>query len=65
MESKKAAYTVKETGELVPLSQGAIYAGLAAGEIPSIKIGRRVLVPAWWIRAQIDGPKTDARTAAA
>jgi excisionase family DNA binding protein len=34
-----------ETGRLLGLSKASTYAAVACGEIPSIRIGRRLLVP--------------------
>ena len=62
MSEQKAGYSVKEALEMIPLSEGAMYAGIANGEIPSIKIGRRLIIPAYWIKAQKEGPKTNTRT---
>jgi excisionase family DNA binding protein len=38
-------YTVGEVARLLGLSRGSAYEAVAAGEIPSIRIGRRLLVP--------------------
>ena len=37
--------TVDEAGALLGLSRGSAYAAAARGEIPTIRIGRRLLVP--------------------
>lgn len=52
----KIAYGVGEIALLLPLGEGAIYEGIRKGEIPSLKVGRRILVPAWWLRQQLNGP---------
>jgi excisionase family DNA binding protein len=41
----KLTITVPEAGEYYGLSRDAAYRAAAAGEIPSLKIGRRVVVP--------------------
>jgi excisionase family DNA binding protein len=35
-----------------------VYAAIKAGQIPSTRIGRKYLVPTWWVRRQLqlDGP---------
>jgi excisionase family DNA binding protein len=38
-------FTVDEAAALLGLSRNLAYAGVASGEIPSVKIGRRILVP--------------------
>ena len=37
--------TVEETAELLRISRGSAYEAVRAGDIPSIRIGRRILVP--------------------
>ena len=37
--------TVEEAADRLTLSRSAAYEGIRRGEIPSIRIGRRVLVP--------------------
>lgn len=34
-----------DTGKLLGLGRNAVYAAIARGEIPSIRIGKRILVP--------------------
>lgn len=42
---KKQTFTVNETASLLGLSRGSVYQGVMTGEIPSIRIGGRILVP--------------------
>jgi excisionase family DNA binding protein len=42
-------YTMNETGRLLTLSRTTIYNKIKSGEIPTAKIGRRVLIPAAYI----------------
>ena len=45
-ECGRAALDVSEVaGDILPLSLAAIYRGCESGEIPSIHVGRRVLIP--------------------
>lgn len=37
--------TVEEAGHLLGLGRGAAYAAVRRGDIPSVRVGRRVLVP--------------------
>jgi excisionase family DNA binding protein len=41
----KLTITVEEAGELLGVSRGAAYGAANRGEIPVIRIGRRLLVP--------------------
>ena len=38
-------YSVTEAGQLLGLSRGSAYEAVANGQIPSIRIGRRLLIP--------------------
>lgn len=40
----RATMTIPETADLLGLSESATYEAAARGEIPAVKIGRRVLV---------------------
>lgn len=42
---EKVVYTVDEIAELLRISRPTAYDGIRDGKIPSIKIGRRLLVP--------------------
>jgi len=45
--------TVEEAGELLGVSRGAAYEGVRRGEIPSIRIGRRLVVPTVAVRRML------------
>lgn len=41
----RLVYTVVETAGLLHLSRNSVYKGISTGEIPYIKVGKRVLIP--------------------
>ena len=43
--SERIVFTVEETGSILGLSRGSAYDAVRRGDIPAIKIGRRLLVP--------------------
>jgi len=43
--SKRLTLTVKETSELLGLSRNSTYQGILTGEIPHVKVGKRILIP--------------------
>lgn len=45
VEKETAVLTVEEVRQQLGLSRNAVYAAIQAREIPSVRIGRRVLVP--------------------
>ncbi len=42
---ERLVYTVAEVQELLGLSRGLAYEAINRGEIPSLRIGRRILIP--------------------
>lgn len=47
---KPATLTVEEAGRRLGISRGLAYSGVREGTIPSIRIGKRIVVP----RARLD-----------
>ena len=43
--SKKIALSVEETANLLGISRNSAYEAVRQGQIPSLKIGRRILIP--------------------
>jgi len=41
----KLTWTVKETSQLIGLSRNSTYRGILTGEIPHVKVGKRILIP--------------------
>jgi excisionase family DNA binding protein len=44
-DAPKHAYSVAEALTMVPLSRNAFYAAVKKGDIPSVRVGGRVLIP--------------------
>ena len=53
--SATATLTVDETARILKLSRGATYAAISEGRLPSIRIGRRILVPRKALERLLDG----------
>jgi excisionase family DNA binding protein len=53
--------TVERAGALLGISRGSAYAAAAAGDIPTIRVGRRLLVPTAALRRLLglDAQPTD------
>jgi NH3-dependent NAD+ synthetase len=43
------------------VSKQHVYKMIRNGEIPSISLSRRLVVPAWWVEAQLKGPMDASR----
>jgi excisionase family DNA binding protein len=44
-ENKPLVYSPDEARKLLKISRGLMYEAINTGEIPSIRIGRRILIP--------------------
>ena len=54
---KTAVLTVDETAAKLRMSRNAIYEAIKAKEIPSIRVGRRILVPSLALDRMLGGDK--------
>ena len=45
MNNEKLTLTVSETASLLGLSRNSAYQGVLTGEIPHVKVGKRILIP--------------------
>jgi excisionase family DNA binding protein len=48
-------YSVDEVAKLLGLSRGCAYEGIRTGQIPCIKVGRRILVPRRALESLLSG----------
>jgi len=48
---EKRFYSPKEVQELLGVCLAHVYNQLASGAIPSIRSGRRILIPATWVNS--------------
>lgn len=48
----RVAYLVSEVAEMLGLSRSSVYRLVRSGEIPSIRYGSSVRIPAWWVEEQ-------------
>jgi len=53
--STKLTYTVTEAAELLGISRSSAYECVHRGEIPSLTLGRRVVIPRRALEALLDG----------
>lgn len=56
-----AALTVAQVASELQVSRDVVYEAVRRGEIPSLRIGRTVRIPASWLTAATSGPSTPAR----
>lgn len=58
--AERLTLTVPEAGELLGIGRAAAYAAARSGELPVLRIGRKVLVPRARLLAMLGEPNTDA-----
>ncbi|MCH8813922.1 MAG: helix-turn-helix domain-containing protein [Chloroflexi bacterium] len=59
---EKLTMTVQEAGEALGLSRNSAYEACKTGAIPTLIIGRRILVPRAQLEAMLRGEKQPALT---
>lgn len=61
----RVAVSIPEAAALLGIGKNTAYEAARRGEIPTLKIGRRLLVPMWWLRAleRGDGPASHGTAA--
>lgn len=59
--SERVTVTVEEAGEAIGLSRGAAYNAARRGDIPTVKIGKRLLVPTKALLTKLDSAQPIAR----
>ena len=59
-DSKPLVYSVAEAGKRLGLSRGLMYEAIRIGQIPSVKIGRRILIPCAALDRLLEGNETNS-----
>jgi excisionase family DNA binding protein len=59
-DTEPLTYTVEQTKDLVGLGLNQTYEAIRKGELPSIRIGRRILVPRQKLLDMLNGDRSDA-----
>jgi excisionase family DNA binding protein len=54
VEENKLTLTVREVQRRLGLSRGSVYKAVRTGAIPSIKIGRRILIPIFALQRRLE-----------
>ena len=61
MESSQNFVDVEELHKIMggprKIAKGTLYAAIKKGDIPAVKVGRRALIPRWYIEYITHGPK--------
>jgi len=55
MSDERLTYTVEEAGKLLGIGRSAAYAAARSGELPTLRMGRRLLVPRRALEQMLDG----------
>ena len=55
--NNKEFLTVKELMEVTGISRALAYSLIAKDQVPTVRFGKRLLIPAWYIRKLSSEPK--------
>ena len=61
MENNRLTFTVSETAKILGIGRNSAYEAVARGEIPVVKVGKRLLVPKAALEEMLRGPKASVR----
>ncbi len=56
--SERLVFTVEEARRQLGLSKGLMYEAVRSGQIPSIRVGRRILIPRAALQRLLEKPKS-------
>ncbi len=56
--SERLVFTVEEARRQLGLSKGSMYEAVRSGQIPSIRVGRRILIPRAALQRLLEKPKS-------
>jgi excisionase family DNA binding protein len=62
LEAPKPTMTVDEAAAFLGISRALAYESIARGELPAIRLGRRILISTSRLHAMVAGPETPAAT---
>ena len=57
---EKLTLSVDETSRLLNVSRHTVYEAVRRGEVPSVKLGRRILIPRAALQRLLEGTNTGA-----
>ena len=52
--------SVDDVAEILGLDRKTVYSAITSGELPSLRVGRRILIPTSWLAARIT-PDSDGK----
>ena len=64
MENEKLTITVPEAGRALGIGRNAAYAAARNGELPTVKIGKRLLVPIVALERLLTTPRSNPAASA-
>lgn len=53
--SESATMSVQEARAILGVSVNALYRAVQSGQVPSVRIGTRVLIPRAWLQRELSG----------
>ena len=62
--SNKKLYELPEVLEIIPMSKAGLYLACSRGDVPTVKVGRRVFIPSWYIDKILGEPSENGNKGA-
>lgn len=59
---ERLGYPIPEVAEALGVSRETVRTWLRDQRVPKVKIGKRVLIPAWWLEDRLQGSRPVSRT---
>lgn len=60
--SERLTYSVEEAADLLGISRAGAYDAVARGDIPHLRMGRRILIPKSALHRLLEGGTDDVRS---
>ena len=59
LEAENRLYTIRETAQLTTLSESSIRRFIKSGQVKSVKIGSRYMIPGWFLYDLVSRPTAE------
>ncbi len=59
--TEKKTFTVDETARIIGVSRSTAYECVRNGSIKSVRLGRRILIPAWAVEQIVAAPNSETK----
>jgi excisionase family DNA binding protein len=54
IDPARVVYSVREVARMLGVGKSTVYDAINRGDVPTVRLGRRTLVPRWFIDSQLE-----------